>query len=174
MNKEKDTAIRMIYSSMAKIKTSKGTNILHQTIKVSKPYELPQGMDIEQACRVISYLSDKVESQNSYKPASEESVNGVLCQLERYGFNMRDHYPYGHIESSTFIRKDQPIELPVVCKELDGVVDLITAGGDLKLTYETDLNNRCTDWYSENISRKEIEETYNKLGIVVEENYKTK
>ena len=111
MNKEKDTAIRMIYSSMAKIRTSKGTEILHQTINVSKPYELPQGMDIEQACRVISYLSDKVESQNSYKPASEESVNGVLCQLERYGFIRRGHYPYGHIESSTFIRKDQAIEL---------------------------------------------------------------
>ena len=81
--------LRLYYVALEKF-TRYGTDEeikIGQTYGVSSPFRLPHNMSMEDACKVVSYLSDKIEKENDLKPACEKSVIMVSNILGNYGFS---------------------------------------------------------------------------------------
>lgn len=58
----KTPAIRLFYVAFTPfVVYDDGIMKLGQTYGISSPFKLPEGMSIEDACKVVSYLSDLVE-----------------------------------------------------------------------------------------------------------------
>ena len=146
-----------------------------QTYGISDHFQLPEGMTIEDACKVVSYLSDKVERENHLEPACKESVYAVSQLLNDYGFKRvteegsnpnlnRSLFFNMHAvsEYSPFYRISSPKS--TLCNNVDGVVDLFSVGGDFKLFKKTHLHSRYFDWYEKDVSFSEIQSIYKNIG----------
>jgi len=157
--------IRLYYVSL-ELFNRYGSNELKigQTYEISSPFRLPPEMSIEDACKVVSYLSDKVEKENNLEPACEKSVIMVSNLLQDYGFEKVETKDKGHYHAVSEyipyhkIRTDFP-----VCDKIEGVVDLFTVGGDFDVFKKTDLHGRYFNWYSEDITQQEIVDIYKKI-----------
>lgn len=154
--------IRLIYVGFEKF-TRYGTNdtMLGKTYGVSSPFTLPEGMTIEQACKVISYLSEKVENENNIGPASEKSVAKVSGILTDYGFVKNEGFPHGYFH----IVQEYPEDGKIIGEQpINGVIDLFTVGGDFELFKKSNLYDRYFDWFADGVTKKEIKEI---LGNVI-------
>lgn len=165
---KKIPALRLYYVALEKF-TSYGTNEtkIGQTYGISSPFRLPHNMSMEDACKVVSYLSDKVENENDLEPACEKSVMMVSNILENYGFSKVEDVEKGHchgvaVSEYTSFHKIQPI-LPM-CKKMDGVVDLFTVNGDQKLFKKFEMNSRYFEWYTEGVTKDEIDDIYQNIN----------
>ena len=160
------TTIRLYYIALQKfMKYGSDQMMVGQTYGVSSPFRLPNGMTFEDAFKVVSYLSDKVETENELNPASEESVVMVSQMLDKYGFSRvegEEKGPYHAICEYRPFYKIKPA-FPVG-EKIEGVVDLFTVGGDFKIFKKTDLYDRYFDWYIEGISQQEIADIYKNIG----------
>ena len=72
---ENDKRIRLVYFSVERFKDHSGDARIGQSFGLSNPYTIPEGMSLEQACKVISYLSEKIEGEKHLKPACPKSVS---------------------------------------------------------------------------------------------------
>ena len=166
--------IRLIYVYFEKF-TRYGTTqkMLGKTYGVSSPFTLPKGMEIEDACKVVSFLSEKVENENNIEPASENSVAKVSQILTDYGFVKNEGYYHGHAheveEPSVYLISTRNFANPI-----NGVVDLFTVGGDFELFRKSDLNDRYFNWFTEGVTKQEIEEIFKKVAINEDENQNLK
>lgn len=164
-NGEETPAIRLYYVALEQFKRY-GTNNLciGQTYGISSPFVLPKDMSLEDACKVVSFLSDKVEKENNLEPAGAKSVSMVSNILEKYGFEKIDGKEKGYYHTVTEYDPFHKIEsgLPV-CNKIDGVVDLFSVNGDFKLFKKSDLHDRYFDWYSEGITQQEITKIYKNI-----------
>lgn len=167
--------IRLIYVRFEKFHRyyNEGYSI-GTTLGVSSPFMIPKGMNVESACKVISYLSEKVERENKIEPASEDSVALVSSLLEEYGFKKLEsdyipgHYhtiSQPHIFSKIKTRFDD---------ELESTYDLITVDGDSKLFKKSILSSRYFDWFKEGLSKEDIIDTYNDSYLVAPDILKDK
>lgn len=168
-NKKETRSIRMIrlfYVAMEKFRRySTNEMCVGHTYGISSPFILPEGMTIEDANKVISYLSEKVEKENNIEPCTEKSVVMVSDILEQYGFQKVDNIESGHFHS---VDKYDPFRkigsfLPV-CQKVAGVVDLFTVSGDLKLFHHSSFDSRYFDWFTPRVSKQEVDEIYNNIG----------
>lgn len=168
-NKEKTRSIRMIrlfYVAMEKFRRySTNEMCVGHTYGISSPFILPDGMTIEDASKVVSYLSEKVEKENNIEPCTEKSVAMVGDILEEYGFQKVDNIECGHFHS---VDKYNPFRkigsfLPV-CQKVAGVVDLFTVNGDLKLFHNSYFDSRYFDWFTPGVSKQEVDAIYNNIG----------
>lgn len=162
----KTPAIRLYYVAFEKF-TRYGTDEIKigQTYGASSPFRLPHNMSMENACKVVSYLSDKVEKENHLEPACEQSVIMVSNILEEYGFSKvegeeKGHY---HIVSEYIPFHTIRASFPAT-EEIKGVVDLFSVGGDFKIFKKTDLYDRYFEWYTEGITEKEVVDIYKSIG----------
>lgn len=136
-----------------------------KTYSISHPYRLPNEMTIEDACKVVSYLSDKVEKENELEPACRQSVSMVSEMLGKYGFdkveskNQGNYHSVGNYIPFVKIRVDDFPE----CKQIEGVTDLFTVGGDFKLFKKSNLHSNYFDWYTEGVTEQEINDIYKKI-----------
>lgn len=138
----------------------------------SSAFKLPKGMTIKQACKVVSYLSEKVEKENDLNPASKESVGMVSHILEDYGFekNLNIPHEYQHfIAGSAFIKKPD-----IGKKGIEGVVELFTYGGSSSCFKRSDLYPRYFEWFTPNVSEKEVNNIYTSLNIKLDPQKQTK
>lgn len=137
-----------------------------QTYGISSPFRVPTDMSIEDACKVVSYLSDKVETENDLEPACEKSVAMVSNILTNYGFEKVEGKEKGHYHAVTEYCPTRKVESGVfpACEEIKGVVDLFSVGGDLKVFKHSDLHSRYFDWYTEKVSLEEVKEIYRKIN----------
>ncbi|MBE5739004.1 MAG: hypothetical protein E7354_04690 [Clostridiales bacterium] len=136
-----------------------------QTFGISSPFRLPTEMSIEDACKVVSYLSEQVEQNNDIEPASEQSVAMVSNILSQYGFERVESKEKGHYHTvSDYLpfRKIRTDSIPV-CEAIEGVTDLFTVGGDFKLFKKTDLHDRYFDWFTAGITKQDIETIYKNI-----------
>ena len=160
------TKIRMCYVAIEKY-NEYGTNIkkIGQTTGVSSVFELPQGMTINDACKVISYLSEKVEKANKLEPASENSVAKTSAILEQYGFKKVDETNKGHYHCVQECRPFATIKtnLPT-SQSQQQVVNLLTVGGDFDVFKKSDLYAKYFDWFYEDTKQQEVEEIYASIG----------
>ena len=157
--------IRLCYVAMEKFKRygTEETKV-GQTYGFSSPFRLPYEMTIEDACRVVSFLSEKVENENNIEPASEQSVAMVSKGLASFGFDRVESRPHGHIHTVSEYDPMRRIQSEALgCGEIDGVVDLFTIGGDFKVFKRSDLYDRYFDWFTEGVSQQEVFDIYKNI-----------
>lgn len=159
--------IRLYYVSLGKF-TRYGTTEekIGTTFNISSPFRLPIDMTVEDACKVISYLSEKVEKEYDFEPASQSSVAMVSKLLEKYGFDKVEGHVHGyshaiqeyHAQRRINVTSGHPHK-----EKVDGIVDLFTVGGDFKLFKKSNLNDRYFNWFTEGVTREEVEKIYEKI-----------
>lgn len=159
----KDNKIRLIYVAVEEFNSYVGDKSVGVTFANSSCFFLPNGMSFENAFKVISYLSEKVEKENNIEPASQQSVAKVSNLLEAYGFRKDENSKPGYNHST---REARPIKKIVIdcqnSEKIDECIDLITVGGDFSMFKRTNLYDRYFNWFSDNISAEEINRLYNK------------
>ena len=163
-----DKKIRLVYFSVEKYKDIDDYPKLSQGFGMSGAYILPENMSIENACKVVSYLSELVEQKNKLEPACPRSVSLVDNELERYGFiRIKDSWS-GYIHSTCYYTSRAIELLPTlqrVYNQGNGVVDLFSIGGDFKLFKRTNLYNRYFEWFTSGITKDEIKDIYSQIGM---------
>lgn len=125
---------------------------------ISKPFILPEGMSKEDAFKVLSYFTDYLESNLGIEEGSLHGVTSLskVLDLERFGFKR------------------------VKCDNNDiRIKDLFTIYGSIERFRKSKYRSRYFEWYTENVTREEVESIYNKIGmdfsdIVIHDNTKTK
>lgn len=105
-----------------------------------KPFMLPDGMCREE---VLSYLTDFIEKRDEIEPGSLKSVNTLdsVLNLERFGFK----------------RVEETNE--------DKILNLFTIDGRALLFKRSELYKKYFEWYTENVTKEEVEEIYSKIGM---------
>lgn len=109
-----------------------------------KPFELPIGMTREDAFKVLSYLTDFIEKRPEVYEASWKSVGTLdsVLNLERFGFKRLDFTPID-----------------------DEIIDLFTIDGRFKRFKSSEYYEKYFNWYTKGITKKEVEEIYQKCGM---------
>lgn len=165
---EENTKIRLVYFSIVKYKDYVNNSKLSQRFGMSSAYILPENMSIENACKVVSYLSELVEQKHNLEPACPRSVSLVDNKLERYGFVRVTDGWSGYIHSTSEYTS-RAIELSPTLQRVynqgNDAVDLFTVGGDFKLFKRTNLYNRYFEWFTSGITKEEVKNIYNQIGI---------
>ena len=133
--------IRMHYVYTATIPTT-GLREMHD-FTFSK-YQLPQGMSMQDAYKVVSYLSEYIEKVKKIPEASCKSVNETDALLGEYFFTKLDR----DNDTTPFI-------------------DLFTVGGNTKLFDKSRYASQYFEWFTEGVSTREVREIYRKLGLRV-------
>lgn len=111
------------------------------------PFTLPKGMTREETFKVLSYLTDFIEKKDGIESCSFSSVkvlNNVL-DLERFGFKK--------------VKEDDESK----------ILDLFTINGRVALFKQSSMYQRYFEWYSEGVSREEVEEIYAKHNMPFED-----
>lgn len=135
--------------------------ILQKYIRVSCPLLLPKGMSIDDACKIVSFWQDKVKSDKHLRSQNiPVLINKVLS---RFGFKIIDGYLYGQSKDKDKFDQEQIIQTNI--NKIDDVLDLICVGGDNELFKQSDLFERYFDWYTPNISFKDIQSIYTDLEL---------
>lgn len=111
------------------------------------PFTLPEGMTREEAFKVLSYLTDFIEKREDIELGSFASVkmlNSILY-LERFGFKK------------------------VKEEDESKILDLFTINGRVALFKQSSMYQRYFEWYSEGVSREEVEAIYAKHNMPFED-----
>ncbi|MBQ8535426.1 MAG: hypothetical protein IJ463_07060 [Bacilli bacterium] len=108
-----------------------------------KPFKFPEGMSREDGFKVLSYLTDDIEKQPDVGPYSLKAVRTLdkVLDLERFGFT--------RVEES----------------DEEKILNLFTVTGRLLLFQKSKLYPKYFEWYTEGISRREVERIYANLGL---------
>jgi len=102
-------------------------------------------MSREDGFKVLSYFTDFIEQRDDVYKASWKSIgtlDGVIS-LERFGFKRLDFTP-----------------------NEEEVIDLFTIDGRIKRFKDSKYYYKHFNWYTSNITKEEIEEIYQKLGLI--------
>ena len=91
--------IRLIYASIETFHMIGSGQKIGKTFGVSSPFFLPEGVSLEEAFKIVSYLTEKVERENDIEELSEQSVALVSRLLENYGFKKVETNDKGHYHS---------------------------------------------------------------------------
>ena len=154
--------IRLVYVGLADyINRYTDERKIGETWGVTCPFKIPKGMTIENACKVISYLSEKVEREYGIEPASEKSVCSVNKILKDFGFKKLVEYNHGHFHAVSNYHYGTIDD--DFCKQIDGVVDLFTFSGE-KLFKRSVMYDRYFNWFTEGVTKEEVDEIYKNLG----------
>jgi len=147
--------IRLVYVAIEKFDSYIGEKKIGKTYNASSVFAIPDHLDVEKTCKLVSYLSDKIERIHKLEPCSSQSVARVSEELSKYGFKKVEGYdPIGYHATSIYM---PIIKLDIGHgKEIEGCVDLFTINGDPRLFRRCNLKNRYFDWYTENIKENEI------------------
>lgn len=164
----KTPAIRLFYVALAPfIGYDDGMRKVGQTYGISSPFRLPNGMSIKNACKVVSYLSDKIEEENGLEPACEQSVIMVSSILENYGFKKVEDQDKGHFHSVSLYNPFYGLRTGFpACKKIEGVIDLFTVDGNFGLFKKSDLFDRYFEWYTEGITNQEVADIYKNIDEI--------
>ena len=160
--------IRLYYVAFNKINDLKTLDTkIGKTFGVSMPFVLPNGMSIKDACKVVSFLFDKVERENlNIVPGSESCVCMVNKLLSKYGFSAMESAERGHFYTESNYKPGKKIQTDVfpVCNKIEGTIDLFTIGGSVRIFKKTDLAKRYFNWYIKGVTAKDIKNIYESIG----------
>ena len=166
--------IRLMYVRFEKFISHEDITKLGTTLGVSSPFMIPKGMSIENACKVISYLSEKLEKEYNVEPASEDSVALVSRELSKYGFEKLEcDYTPGHYHSVSQYHLLNKIETEFD-ESLKATTDLITFDGSKKLFKKSVLGGKYFNWFTENVTEKDVIDIYLDSYITPPEVIKTR
>ena len=164
---EKTNIIRLSYIALEKFRADTALGV---TSIQSSPFILPEGMTNDEACKVVSYLSELVEKEDGIEEASKQSVGLVSKILTDYGFTKIPLQPHGYSHAVYDLRelgasRFSKIDISDFYNDsMKGVTDLFTVAGDFKLFEMTSLYNKYFNWFTENVSKQEIEKIYSRIN----------
>ena len=118
-------------------------------------------MTLSDACKVVSYLSQKVEKEQRLNPASEANVVQTSQILHNYGFKKIKGTQGGRSHGVSLYTPCPKIN-DIVPEESD-TLDLFTICGDVKLFKNSDMAHRYFNWF-QNVSKEEFDSIYKKIG----------
>ena len=110
-----------------------------------KPFMLPLEMSREDGFKVLSYLTDYIESTQNIKPCSYKSVatlNSIL-DLQQLGFKK--------LNRNVNVSEEE-------------IIDLWTVEGRVALFKKSKYYLGYYEWYFESISLEEVQSIYKKIG----------
>lgn len=155
--------IRLIYVAIEKyisrfdLKDKLGT-----TYNSSSPFKLPEGMTMQEAYKVISYISEFVEKTYNKEPASSDSVALTSYTLGSYGFEKIEGFPKGYTHSTEdYVGRGKVIEETTI----PATRDLYTVGGDFGQFKKSNLYSKYFNWFVENVSLEEVQAIYDRIGL---------
>ncbi len=111
-----------------------------------QPFMLPSGMNREDAFKVLSYLTDRIEENPNIKPYSQKSVATLNQTLD--------------LEKLDFTR----LNICVSRNETD-IIDLFTVTGRLLLFKQSEYYSKYFEWYTENVTLEEVKNIYDRCGM---------
>lgn len=169
----KTPAIRLFYVAFTPfVSYDDGLLKLGQTYGISSPFKCPKGMSIQDACKVVSYLSDMVENENHLEPACEQSIILVSHILEDYGFKKIETENKGLFHWVSYYNSQKIISADLSsCKKIKGVVDLFSVDGNFDTFKKSDLFDRYFEWYTEGITNQKVSEIYKNINKTEELGY---
>lgn len=139
-----------------------------QTCFYSKQYQIPEGMDPEEAFKVISCLIDCVEGENKLEENYFKIIQKTSELLPSYGFKEVEgtEARYSH-STGTLL----PLaKLSCLCEFVPGVADLIIYGGEEKLFRRSEIRKRYFEWYTPNVTKEEVDEMFDTIEFIKENN----
>ena len=166
--------IRLMYVRFEKFLGHTDSMKLATTLGVSSPFMIPKGMGIENACKIVSYLSEKLEKEYNVEPASEDSVALVSRELANYGFEKLEcDYTPGHYHSISQYHLLSKIETEFD-EGLKATTDLITYDGNKRLFKKSVLGSKYFNWFTENVTKEDVIDIYYDSYITPPEVVKTR
>ena len=136
------------------------------TYGISNPFILPKNMTLEEANKVVSYLTEKIEKENNLLQCSERSVSMISGLLEDYGFQEVKNSGAGHMHAITLFEPFRRIRAANArCAEMSNVADLFTVSGDVRLFENSELNRRYFDWYTPDVTEDEVNRIYERINF---------
>ncbi len=158
-------AIRLIFAYVQPYKNYYENKMKCGSLFISSSaFKLPDYMTMKEACKIVSYLSEKVEKENNIEPASKESVGAVSKILENYGFVKTNLVEPEYYHSTS--KFSDSLKITFNKPAIDGVVDLITIGGSTLCFKRTDLYPRYFNWFTKNVKEDEIKAIYKAVQLI--------
>ena len=117
----------------------------------TRKFVLPEGMSAVDAFKVLSFLTSFVKQAEGYEECSALTVQRVDDLIEHFGF--RHLEPEGQ-SPFTFTRTN-----------FEPCTHLFTVGGNFKYFKSTVYADDYFEWFSENVTIKEVKDIYAKLGM---------
>lgn len=105
---------------------------------------LPDKMTVEEAFKILSYLTQKIESDLKLPECSHMAVTALNKNLSQFHFKTLPDYK-------------------------NTTVDLFTITGDMKRFKKSEYANVYFDWFTENVSFEEAKTIYHKYGYTFNE-----
>lgn len=78
--------IRLVYFSASKLEDNNSDTRLSKEFGLSDPYIIPNGISLDDACKIISYLSEQAAESVSVFNLYPKIIKTVTSQLSKYGF----------------------------------------------------------------------------------------
>lgn len=158
MNTDK---IRLVYVGVSDHKRIyDGEPMLELTMFKSNVYQIPEGVNLEEACKIVSFIAEKLEVENKLVPASISSVISTANYLDKYGFKkLKGDGEYGHNTSINSWGNVSYKNLDI--KALDGVTDLFTISDSKDMLKKAPFCKRYFNWFTSYVSAKEVDEIIN-------------
>lgn len=159
------TCVRLCYVDLKK-HTREGGDVIEQYYDCTYPLILPNGMRIEEACKVISFLCENEAKEGENEAFSVENLNKVRVIMEEYGFKRDGLHKSCNTYTIFDYDKEKGIKIrkfPTFEEQIEGVHDLFVIGGERTLFDESDWVDRYFDWIEHDVSKEEISQIYQRI-----------
>ena len=151
--------IRLVYVGFGSYNSHSGGRKLGETLWASPQFSLKEGMSMEDAYKIISFLSLKVERDYNLAPGCRDSVVRVCSILEKYGFKVVSEEGKTNYHA-TLTCPVSKIMLPLI--KVDNCVDLYTVDGNFDLFRRSNLYVNYFEWFKDNVKCSEFNQIINK------------
>ena len=157
-------SISLRYVAVEKYPSYTGEIKVGTRLYKTQNFIVPRGMSIDDACLVLSYLTEKFEKEYNYEPASQESVARLAYNLPKYGFarefDVDENVLYHQTQSARGFAKANKNNK----KNKNTDIKLYTVGGDFNLFKKTDMYNEYFNWFTPNVTEAQVNAIYAKAG----------
>lgn len=109
---------------------------------------IPNGVSLEEACALASYLSLKIERENNLEECDPRGVALVVKKMKNFGFTENKDKNIGYHHSTYEYNPFAKYILDNACPIIDNCFDLFVVDGDVKCFEKTNLNDRYVEWFT--------------------------
>ncbi len=147
---ENNKIIRLVYIDCGTYFNDNAILGFSSTTFVSNPFQAPEDMNFEDACKLVSALTNKIEKEENIKKNSRNCVLQVSKLLEKYNFKKLNSTDFGYKNGDSHMYGGylplytlRQISIP----EVEVVVDFFTIGKSDNAFHRTKMSRRYFDWY---------------------------
>jgi len=117
---------------------------------------IPEGVSVQEACALASFLSLKIERENNLEEGDPRGIKLVVENLKKFGFTPNEESKSGHYHLTYEYSLAKKYNLDEECPELDSCLDLFVVDGDFKMFKKTNLSDRYEEWFTPVIEPKKV------------------